>query len=157
MAPGGCRGPRGAAGFLGAVPGGGVVVLGRAWAGRAASSGAVRFPAARRLAAIINRERAAGTDDDPTPTLANSTTYTAVVRGGSSGAEGISGVERLVLKTQVNKHTERHIGVLRAKLSKLKLQIIGSYGNKNELFWTFVPIFVAPPEHQSANEEFRRT
>jgi hypothetical protein len=50
LVPGGCRGPRGVAGFLGAGRAAGVVVRGRAWAGRAASSGAVWFPAARRLA-----------------------------------------------------------------------------------------------------------
>jgi ribosome-interacting GTPase 1 len=36
--------------------------------------------------------------------------------------EKIKKIEEDLLKTQVNKHTERHIGVLRAKLSKLKLE-----------------------------------
>jgi hypothetical protein len=49
LVPGGCRGPRGAAGFLGAGLAAGWV-RGRAWAGRAASSGAGWFPLARRLA-----------------------------------------------------------------------------------------------------------
>ena len=47
--PGGCRGRGGVAGFLGAGRAAGVV-RGRAWAGRAASAGAVRIPVARRLA-----------------------------------------------------------------------------------------------------------
>jgi hypothetical protein len=47
--PSGCRGPRGAAGFPGAAGAAGMF-LGRAWAGRAASSGAVRFPLARHRA-----------------------------------------------------------------------------------------------------------
>jgi hypothetical protein len=46
---GGCRVPRGAAGFLGAALATGCF-RGRAWAGRAASSGAARFPVARTLA-----------------------------------------------------------------------------------------------------------
>ena len=49
MVPGGCRGPCGVAGFLGAGRAA-RVVRGRAWAGRAASAGAVWFPVARRLA-----------------------------------------------------------------------------------------------------------
>jgi len=36
--------------------------------------------------------------------------------------EKIKQIEEDLLKTQVNKHTERHIGVLRAKLAKLKLE-----------------------------------
>ena len=36
--------------------------------------------------------------------------------------EKIKKIEEDMLKTQVNKHTERHIGVLRAKLSKLKME-----------------------------------
>jgi uncharacterized protein len=36
--------------------------------------------------------------------------------------EKIKKIEEDLLKTQVNKHTERHIGVLRAKLSKLKME-----------------------------------
>ena len=36
--------------------------------------------------------------------------------------EKIKKIEEDLLKTQINKHTERHIGVLRAKLSKLKLE-----------------------------------
>ncbi len=47
--PGGCRGPRGVAGFLGAGLAAGWC-RGRAGAGRAASSGAGRFPFARRPA-----------------------------------------------------------------------------------------------------------
>ncbi|MGH9919980.1 MAG: GTPase, partial [Nitrososphaerales archaeon] len=36
--------------------------------------------------------------------------------------EKIKKIEEDLLKTQINKHTERHIGVLRAKLSKLKME-----------------------------------
>lgn len=36
--------------------------------------------------------------------------------------EKIKKIEEDLLKTQINKHTERHIGILRAKLSKLKLE-----------------------------------
>ena len=49
LVPGGCRGPRGVAGFLGAGAAAGGC-RGRAGAGRAASSGAGRFPFARRPA-----------------------------------------------------------------------------------------------------------
>jgi len=36
--------------------------------------------------------------------------------------EKIKKIEEDLLRTQVNKHTERHIGILRAKLSKLRLE-----------------------------------
>jgi hypothetical protein len=69
LLPGGCRLSRGASGFLGAVLAlGGFLV--RAWAGRIASAGAVRFRVARFLARW------------PSPRLASTSAADAAVAGG---------------------------------------------------------------------------